>query len=147
MDSDVRAGSSPAVGTKFINMQNIKKYFQFSGTINGLNYFLRNILSYLAAFIGGYMVGDGLLNKNTGLTSVGFLIIAPAVAFGFATLYKRMLALFDDDATSYTIGIILIQITSQFMEDGPFKTLAGLFMLIFSCILIFQNSKIENHNG
>jgi uncharacterized membrane protein YhaH (DUF805 family) len=128
-------------------MQNIKKYFQFSGTINGLNYFLRNILSYLAAFIGGYMVGDGLLNKNTGLTSVGFLIIAPAVAFGFATLYKRMLALFDDDATSYTIGIILIQITSQFMEDGPFKTLAGLFMLIFSCILIFQNSKIENHNG
>jgi uncharacterized membrane protein YhaH (DUF805 family) len=128
-------------------MQNIKKYFQFTGTINGLNYFLRNILSYLAAFIGGYMVGDGLLNKNTGLTSVGFLIIAPAVAFGFATLYKRMLALFDDDATSYTIGIILIQITSQFMEDGPFKTLAGLFMLIFSCILIFQNSKIENHNG
>lgn len=125
----------------------MKKYFHFSGTINGLNYFLRNILSYLAAFIGGYMVGDGLLNKNTGLTSVGFLIIAPAVAFGFATLYKRMLALFDDDATSYTIGIILIQITSQFMEDGPFKTLAGLFMLIFSCILIFQNSKIENHNG
>jgi hypothetical protein len=93
------------------------------------------------------MVGDGLLNKNTGLTSVGFLIIAPAVAFGFATLYKRMLALFDDNATSYTIGIILIQIISQFLEAGPFKTLAGLFMLIFSCILIFQNSKIENHNG
>jgi hypothetical protein len=33
------------------------------------------------------------------------------------------------------------------LEAGPFKTLAGLFMLIFSCILIFQNSKIENHNG
>jgi uncharacterized membrane protein YhaH (DUF805 family) len=128
-------------------MQNIKKYFQFSGTINGLNYFLRNILSYLVAFIGGYMVGDGLLNKNTGLTSVGFLIIAPAVAFGFATLYKRILALFDNNATSYTIGIILIQIISQFMEAGTFKTLSGLFMLIFSCILIFQNSKIENHNG
>ena len=128
-------------------MEKVKKYFQFSGTINGLNYFLRNMLSYVVAFTGGYMVGDGLLNKNTGLTSVGFLIIAPAIAFGFATLYKRMLALFDDDATSYTIGIILIQIISQFMEAGPFKTLAGLFMLIFSCILIFQNSKIENHNG
>jgi uncharacterized membrane protein YhaH (DUF805 family) len=128
-------------------MEKVKKYFQFSGTINGLNYFLRNMLSYVVAFIGGYMVGDGLLNKNTGLTSIGFLIIAPAIAFGFATLYKRMLALFDDDATSYTIGIILIQIISQFMEAGPFKTLAGLFMLIFSCILIFQNSKIENHNG
>ena len=128
-------------------MEKVKKYFQFSGTINGLNYFLRNMLSYVVAFTGGYMVGDGILNKNTGLTSVGFLIIAPAIAFGFATLYKRMLALFDDDATSYTIGIILIQIISQFMEAGPFKTLAGLFMLIFSCILIFQNSKIENHNG
>ncbi len=147
MDSDVRAGSSPAVGTKFINMKNIKKYFQFSGTISGLNYFLRNILSYLAAFIGGYMVGDGLANENAGLTSLGFVIIAPAIAFGFATLYKRVLALFDDNATSYTIGIILIQILSQFMETGPFKTLTGLFMLIFSCILIFQNSKIENHNG
>tara|TARA_R110000868_G_scaffold325707_2_gene586580 strand:+ start:652 stop:1038 length:387 start_codon:yes stop_codon:yes gene_type:complete len=128
-------------------MEKVKKYFQFSGTINGLNYFLRNMLSYVVAFTGGYMVGDGILNKNTGLTSVGFLIIAPAIAFGFATLYKRMLALFDDDATSYTIGIILIQIISQLMESGPFKTLAGLFMLIFSCILIFQNSKIENHNG
>ena len=128
-------------------MEKVKKYFQFSGTINGLNYFLRNMLSYVVAFTGGYMVGDGLLNKNTGLTSVGFLIIAPAIAFGFATLYKRMLALFYDNATSYTIGIILIQIISQFMEAGPFKTLAGLFMLIFSCILIFQNSKIENHNG
>jgi hypothetical protein len=147
LDSDVRAGSSPAVGTKFISMQNIKKYFQFSGTISGLNYFLRNILSYLAAFIGGYMVGDGLANENAGLTSLGFVIIAPAIAFGFATLYKRVLALFDDNATSYTIGIILIQILSQFMETGPFKTLTGLFMLIFSCILIFQNSKIENHNG
>ena len=128
-------------------MEKVKKYFQVSGTINGLNYFLRNMLSYVVAFTGGYMVGDGILNKNTGLTSVGFLIIAPAIAFGFATLYKRMLALFYDNATSYTIGIILIQIISQFMEAGPFKTLAGLFMLIFSCILIFQNSKIENHNG
>lgn len=93
------------------------------------------------------MVGDGLANENAGLTSVGFVIIAPAIAFGFATLYKRMLALFDDSATSYTVGIILIQIISQFMEAGPFKTLTELFMLIFSCILIFQNSKIENHNG
>ncbi len=93
------------------------------------------------------MVGDGLANENAGLTSLGFVIIAPAIAFGFATLYKRVLALFDDNATSYTIGIILIQILSQFMETGPFKTLTGLFMLIFSCILIFQNSKIENHNG
>ncbi len=147
MDSDVRAGSSPAVGTKFLNMQNLKKYFQFSGTISGLNYFLRNILSYLSAFIGGYMVGDGLANENAGLTSLGFVIIAPAIVFGFATLYKRVLALFEDNATSYTIGIILIQILSQFIEAGPFKTLTGLFMLIFSCILIFQNSKIENHNG
>ena len=65
-------------------MEKVKKYFQFSGTINGLNYFLRNMLSYVVAFIGGYMVGDGLLNKNTGLTSIGFLIIAPAIAFGFA---------------------------------------------------------------
>lgn len=128
-------------------MENIKKYFQFSGTISGLNYLLRNILSYLVSYTGGYMVGTGIMQNDTGLTTIGFIIVVPAIIFGFATLYKRVLALSDVDAISYTIGIILVQILSQFTGAGLFKSIFGLLMIAFSCILIFQNSKIEDHKG
>ena len=41
----------------------MKKYFEFSGTINGLNYFLRNIvlgiLGYGVGYGIGYMFGIG----------------------------------------------------------------------------------------
>lgn len=128
-------------------MENIKKYFQFSGTISGLNYLLRNLLSYLVSYTGGYMVGTGIMQNDTGLTTIGFIIVVPAIIFGFATLYKRVLALSDVDAISYTIGIILVQILSQFTGAGLFKSIFGLLMIAFSCILIFQNSKIEDHKG
>lgn len=128
-------------------MEKVKKYFQFSGTINGLNYFLRNMLSYIVAFAGGLILGVGLGKGNVGLSTLGILVVVPAVVFGFATLYKRMLALFQEDATSYTIGLVLIQLISQFMSESPFKSLAGLMLVIFSLILLFKNSGIENHNG
>lgn len=128
-------------------MEKVKKYFQFSGTINGLNYFLRNMLSYVVAFVGGLILGLGLGKGNMGMTTLGILVVVPAVVFGFATLYKRMFALFQEDATSYTIGLVLIQLISQFMSEGPFKSLAVLMLVIFSLILLFKNSGIENHNG
>lgn len=128
-------------------MENIKKYFQFSDTISGLNYLLRNILSYLVSYTGGYMVGTGIMQNDTGLKTIGFIIVVPAIIFGFATLYKRVLALSDVDAISYTIVIILVQILSQFTGAGLFKSIFGLLMIAFSCILIFQNSKIEDHKG
>lgn len=128
-------------------MDKIKKYFQFSGTINGLNYFLRNMLSYMGAFTGGLILGLGLGKGNVGMSTLGILVIVPAVVFGFATLYKRMFALFQENATSYTIGLVLIQLISQFMSEDPFKSLAGLMLVIFSLVLVFKNSTIDDHNG
>jgi uncharacterized membrane protein YhaH (DUF805 family) len=128
-------------------MEKIKKYFQFSGTINGTNYFYRNLLSYLSAFIGGLIFGIGIGKNDMGLSSLGILIIVPAVVFGFATLYKRMFALFGGDATSYTTGLILIQLLSQFLSEGPFKSLASVFLVIFSLVLVFKNSGKIDHCG
>ena len=58
-------------------MEKIKKYFEFSGTISGLNYFLRNLIAIIGSFIGGYSVGYGLASQEMGLVALGFLIIAP----------------------------------------------------------------------
>jgi uncharacterized membrane protein YhaH (DUF805 family) len=127
-------------------MDKIKKYFQFSGTINGSNYILRNILSAFVAYIGGFTIGWGLGKGDTSLISLGILIVVPAVVFGFATLYKRMLALFDKDATSYTIGIVLIQMLQIFSQD-PIKPIVSLVIFIFSLVLIFKNSNIQKHEG
>jgi hypothetical protein len=127
-------------------MDKIKKYFQFSGTINGSNYILRNILSAFVAYIGGFTIGWGLGKGDTSLISLGILIVVPAVVFGFATLYKRMLALFDKDATSYTIGIVLVQMLQIFSQD-PIKPIVSLVIFIFSLVLIFKNSNIQKHEG
>lgn len=128
-------------------MEKIKKYFQFSGTINGADYFYRNLASYFTAFVGGLILGIGIAKNSMGVSSLGIMVIVPAVVFGFASLYKRMLALFGEDATSYTIGLILIQLLSQFLSPGSFKSAAGFVLVIFSLVLIFKNSGKKDHKG
>lgn len=126
---------------------NLKKYFDFSGTINGTTYFLRNLLSGIAGFIGGYLMGQGIVDDQYGLISMGLVIVAPAVAFQMSTVYKRIKALFPDNVLEYTITFIVLSVLSQFAKDTDFQSLTGLLMLIIGCVLIFKNSKIETHNG
>lgn len=126
---------------------NLKKYFDFSGTINGTTYFLRNLLSGIAGFIGGYLMGHGIVDDQYGLISIGLVIVAPAVAFQMSTVYKRIKALFPDNVLEYTITFIVLSVLSQFAKDTDFQPLTGLLMLIIGCVLIFKNSKIETHNG
>ena len=147
MDSDVRAGSSPAVGTNFFTMNKFKKYFEFSGTINGTNYFLRNMLAYVLAACFGFMTGFGAGSGNTGLTTVGLLFLVPILWFSFTTIYKRMNALFPDDATGYTIGLVILQVLGQFLNSSPTGALFTLILLIFGLVLIFKNSNIQTHEG
>jgi uncharacterized membrane protein YhaH (DUF805 family) len=128
-------------------MNTMTKYFEFSGTINGLNYFLRNLLASIIAMFGGFVLGFGLGSDQMGLVSLGLVILVPALILSFATIYKRMKALFSENASEYSAGLIMIQILTQFIPEGPFKTLASLVLLIFGLILIFKNSGIENHEG
>lgn len=128
-------------------MEKIKKFFEFSGTISGLNYFLRILLSSVFAFMGGFTVGYGVGSNNLGLITLGLTILAPTFWFNFTTIYKRCNALFGDNATPYTISIISLQILNQFVEKETIGKVGSLVLLIIGCILIFKNSKIESHNG
>ena len=125
----------------------MKKYFEFSGTISGTNYFLRNLLASTIAFIGGYSLGYGLGSNQMGLLSMGIVIATTALFYGFATIYKRMTALFGDRANIYSIGLISLQVITQFIPEGPLKGLVSLVLIVIGCVLIFKNSNIENHEG
>jgi len=129
-------------------MEKVKKYFEFSGTINGLNYFLRNLLTAVMAFFGGYMVGYGLGMQEMGLMTLGLVILAPTFWFNVTTIWKRMNALYGENATLYTVGFFGLNIINQFIsEEVSFKPIMTLLMFIIGLVLIFSNSKIENHEG
>lgn len=125
----------------------MKKYFEFSGTINGLNYFLRNTLSYFLAFTMGYGIGYGLESGNTGLTALSVILVAPVIVFSFATIWKRMNALWPNNATNYTGIMVISQIVLQFLQPGLFQSFLTLGLFILGLILIFKDSNIEVHNG
>lgn len=121
----------------------MRKYFEFSGTINGTNFFLRNLLAGLGGFIGGFLIGFGfgIQEYIAPLLLLGLSILVPVLWFNASTVYKRFNALYPNKATAMTIGIFVLQFLSQMI---PFL---GIFSLIVWLILIFKNSNIEQHNG
>jgi uncharacterized membrane protein YhaH (DUF805 family) len=128
-------------------MEKLKKYFEFSGTISGLNYLLRILLTSVIAYLGGFTVGYGVGTDNMGLMTLGLVLLAPTFWFNFTTIYKRCNALFGEQATVYTISIIALQVLNQFFEKETIGNVGNLGLLIIGCVLIFTNSKIESHNG
>ena len=122
-------------------MNNIKKYFDFSGTINGTNYVLRNLLATFVAFIGGFSIGFGIGGEMQFLTLIGIAFIVPALWFNACTIYKRSLALFPEYAVWITVSMFLMQILDTF------NSAFGVIALITGLLLVFKNSDIEEHNG
>jgi hypothetical protein len=127
-------------------MQDLKKYFEFSGTISGSNYLLRNLIAGVAAFIGGFLIGYGIV-QSTGLIMLGLLILAPACWLSIANIYKRFNALYPRSANEYTIGLIFLQVLNGFVKGQLWGNLISLVLIVISCVLIFRNSNIDNHEG
>ena len=126
----------------------MKKYFEFKGTISGLNYFLRNLVLGLLGFGVGFGIGYSIATGEMGLVIVFASLFAPVMWLQVSTIYKRMLALFPKDAPIYTGGLVTLQLIHTAMSvDSPLKSILMLVLLIFGCILIFKNSNIENHEG
>ncbi len=46
---------------EIIMIEELRKYFEFSGTISGTQYFLRNLVSSIAAFTAGGVIGVGVV--------------------------------------------------------------------------------------
>ena len=122
-------------------LKKMNKYFTFSGTINGTNYFLRNLLSTLGAFAGGFSIGWGLGTGSMFILLLGILIMTPSIWFNACTIYKRSNALFPQYAVLITVSMFLVQV---FAELIPLFTIVGMVM---GLTLLFKNSNIENHEG
>lgn len=129
-------------------MTKIQKYFQFSGTINGTNYFLRNILSTISGFVGGFLLGVGIAKGVDANFYLGIMVIFPALWLQFATIYKRINALYPQNVKFYTSAFIAFQFLSQiFKNQELIGSAMTLGLLIIGVVLIFSDSKIENHEG
>ena len=128
-------------------MENFKKYFELGGTISGVNYFLRQLLASVVAFLGGFSIGYGIGTDSLGLITLGIVILSPAVWMSFATIYKRCEALFPGQAAVYTSGIATLQLLNQFVNGGILGGLITIVLLVAGLYLIFKNSNIEEHNG
>lgn len=129
-------------------MESLKKYFEFSGTINGLNYFLRNLVLFVLAFGVGYGMGYSFGMGNNGVFMIFVALFAPLLWLQVSTIYKRMTALFPKDAKMYTAGLITLQFIQNAMnQDNPFRAILTLLLLVVAGVLIFKNSGIENHEG
>lgn len=127
---------------------NIKKYFQLSETINGTNYFLRQLLSSLGAFLGGFLIGFGLINEQMGLFSLSLPIISVSIWFSLVSMYKRISSFVPENAGVFTSAFFSLQILNTFFPDGnPVGIILPFCLAIISLYLIFANSNILNHNG
>jgi len=119
----------------------MKKYFEFSGTINGTNYFLRNLLSTVFAYCGGWLTGYGIGSGQNLTLMMGLVVLVPTLWFNLCTIFKRSNALFPQYAIWITIGMIVFQIL------GEVNQLFNILSMIMGLILIFKNSNIDNHEG
>tara|TARA_R110000868_G_scaffold73338_1_gene212820 strand:+ start:3029 stop:3418 length:390 start_codon:yes stop_codon:yes gene_type:complete len=129
-------------------MEQIKKYFQFSGTISGSTYFLRNALATVLGFFAGYGMGYSFSVGEMGLLTVFLLLFTPILYFQLTTIYKRILSLFPDNPSLYTGVLVSLQIIMTAMhQDNPVRSILTLILLVFGGILIFKNSNIEHHEG
>jgi uncharacterized membrane protein YhaH (DUF805 family) len=127
-------------------MKDLKKYFDFSGTISGSTFLLRNLIAGVVAFIGGFLIGYGIV-QSTGLIMLGLLVLAPACWLSITNIYKRFNALYPRSANEYTIGLIFLQVLSGFGKGEIWGDLISLVLIVIACVLIFRNSNIENHEG
>ena len=105
----------------------MKKYFDFNGTINGTDYFLRSLVGGVS-FVVATSIGAAISVDASIWISI--LALIPLFWLNLSTINKRLNALLPENKV---LGWVLNLI--------PY---AGFIMSIYQ---IFGNSKIENHNG
>lgn len=128
----------------------IKKYFQFTGTISGTNYLLRSLLSSLLSFFSGYGFGYGINYGGNALVFFSMILLVVVLWFSFTTIWKRMnaLALFAKKVTLLTAGLIFLQLISTIFEQGNLlKVMLTLALFVINLFLVFKSSEIKEHNG
>ena len=132
---------------EIIMIEELRKYFEFSGTISGTQYFLRNLVSSIAAFTAGGVIGVGIVLNSLIVILLGVLLLLPVFWFATANIYKRMKAFYPNQAIALTTGLSLLQLISPFGKGEPWGVLLTIVLLIIGILLIFCNSNVKEHNG
>jgi hypothetical protein len=124
-----------------------KKYFQFEGTINGTIFFLRNFLSGILCYIGGFMLGFGITSEINFMILLGIFFLFSGLFLGLTTIYKRLTALFVENITLYTSVFVGLQFLSEIFSEEYISIPLKILVVVLNLYLIFSNSKIKNHVG
>jgi len=128
-------------------MKAIKKYFQFSGTIDGTHFFLRNLIILVATLVIFGIVGLGAGLVSPLLMCIGLLLLVATLWLSITTLYKRINALFPKKVAIYTIGLVSLYLVDNAMEPTFVRLGLSIILLIIGMVLILKESNIKTHNG
>ncbi len=128
-------------------MEELRKYFEFSGTISGTQYFLRNLVSSIAAFTAGGVIGVGIVLNSLVVIILGILLLLPVFWFATANIYKRIKAFYPNQVIAFTTILGLLQLISPFGKGETWGVLLNIALLVIGLLLIFCNSKVEEHQG
>ena len=124
-----------------------KKYFQFEGSISGTIFFLRNFLSGILCYIGGFMLGFGITSEINFMILLGIFFLFSGLFLGLTTIYKRLTALFVENITLYTSVFVGLQFLSEIFSEEYISIPLKIIVVVLNLYLIFSNSKIKKHVG
>jgi uncharacterized membrane protein YhaH (DUF805 family) len=128
-------------------MNAIKKYFQFTGTISGTTFFLRNLLTLLLSLITVMVIAFGVGLNQPALILVGVLLLLGVLWFSLTNTFKRINALYPQSAAIYTAGLFSLQCVNGAMIQSPYRIILSAILIAMGLFLIFKESDIDNHNG
>ena len=134
-------------------MELLKKLFNFSETISGVNFLIRWIASIVIQYPGGMLVAYGISGGSVGLAMLGLMLASCGIFLQFSTLMKRSRALFTN--TYHTVLFYFLYIVLSILNgfarnsDPIIAGTVGIAVLLVFCIALFKNSKIApvDHKG
>lgn len=127
-------------------IKELRKYFEFTGTISGTQYFTRNLVSSIFAFSAGVIIGLGAMLNSLILITLGVILLLPVLWFTATNIYKRVNAFYPNQATAFTIVLVSLQLIS-FGKGELLGILVNTTLFVIGILLIFCNSKVEEHKG
>lgn len=132
---------------EIIMIEEMRKYFEFSGTISGMQYFLRNLVSSIVAATAGGVITLGIILNSIVIIFLGLALLIPVFWLFLVNIYKRVSAFYPNQALAFTTTITILQFITPFGKGEVWGTLLNIALLVIGLLLIFGNSKVEKHNG
>lgn len=133
-------------------MEFLKKLFNFSGTISGIEFLWRWVVATIVQLPGGLMVGHGIVSGVIGYVMLGIIISCIGIALQFSTLMKRSRALFKAPKNMYFyIAYLVVSVFQGFsVSISEYAVIfSNIIMLLMFVYAIAKNSGIPkvDHKG